>query len=130
MARAMSASGDLNPKAIPVMSRTLVLTDSVRPLDRPCSMTARIDGVCVTMGFLQLHECRDPASAGAAPAVQGLTSLVDGHLEGEDRPRTLFDAAEPAGLSAAGHGWRSHPYGGIDAPDTHATVIRAGETDK
>ena len=82
MARAMRASGDLNPNAMRVMSRILVLTDSVRPLDSPCSIAARIDGVCSTMVFLQFHEGRDPASAGAAdPPVQGLGGLVDGHLE-------------------------------------------------
>ena len=46
MASAMRASGDLNPNAMRVMSRTLVFTDSVRPLDRPCSIAARTDGVC------------------------------------------------------------------------------------
>jgi len=38
MARAMSASGDLNPNAMRVIRRILVLTDSVRPLDSPCSI--------------------------------------------------------------------------------------------
>jgi hypothetical protein len=51
MAIAMRASGDLKPKAMRVMSRILVLTDSVRPLDSPCSIAARIDGVWATMLF-------------------------------------------------------------------------------
>ena len=38
MARAMSASADLNPNATLVMSRILVFTDSMRPLDSPCSI--------------------------------------------------------------------------------------------
>ena len=49
MARAMSASGDANPKAMRVMSRILVFMDSMRPLDRPCSMEARIASRCFTM---------------------------------------------------------------------------------
>jgi len=83
--------GDLKPKAMRVMSRIeVVLTDSVRPLDKPCSIAARIDGVCATMLFLQFHECRDPASAGPAdPAVQRLAGLLDGQLE--DQPETLFE---------------------------------------
>src|SRR5215211_2504752 len=42
MASPMSASGDLKPKAIRVSKRMRVLTDSTRPLDRPCSKLARI----------------------------------------------------------------------------------------
>ena len=47
-------------------------------MDGPCSIAARIDGridgarATIVSVFLQFHECRDPASAGAAdPAVQG-----------------------------------------------------------
>jgi len=46
--------GDLNPNAIRVISRILVLTDSVRPLDRPRSIAAKIDWVCATMNFCKL----------------------------------------------------------------------------
>ena len=49
MARAMRASGDLNPKAMRVMSRILVFMDSMRPLESPCSMDARIAARCFTM---------------------------------------------------------------------------------
>jgi hypothetical protein len=42
MVRAMSASVERRPKAMRMMSGTLVLTDSMRPLDRPCSIDARI----------------------------------------------------------------------------------------
>ncbi len=35
MARAMRALGDLNPKAMRVMSLILVLIDSMRPLESP-----------------------------------------------------------------------------------------------
>src|SRR4051812_40431747 len=51
MASAMRAWGERNPKAIRVIRRILVLTDSMRPLDRPCSMAARIDALCLTMRF-------------------------------------------------------------------------------
>lgn len=47
MARAIRASGDRNPMAILVISRILVLTDSVSPLDRPCSIAARISARCL-----------------------------------------------------------------------------------
>src|SRR5207247_1825233 len=40
MASPISASGERNPKAIRVSSRSLVLTDSTRPLDSPCSKVA------------------------------------------------------------------------------------------
>ncbi len=42
MARAMSALGDVKPKARRVISRILVLMDSILPLESPCSMQARI----------------------------------------------------------------------------------------
>ena len=42
MARAMSVSGDVNPKAMRVMTLILVFIDLIRPLERPCSMEARI----------------------------------------------------------------------------------------
>src|SRR5680860_1004264 len=50
-ARAMRASGDLNPNAILVIRRILVLVDSIRPLDRLCSIAARIRERCLTMLF-------------------------------------------------------------------------------
>ena len=49
MARAMSASGDANPKAMRVMSRILVFMDSMRPPASPCSMEARMASRWVTM---------------------------------------------------------------------------------
>ena len=49
MATAMSASGDANPKAMRVMSRILVFMDSMRPLDSPCSMEARMASRWFTM---------------------------------------------------------------------------------
>ena len=42
-------SGVANPNAMRVMSRILVLTDSMRPLDRPCSIAARIEALCFTI---------------------------------------------------------------------------------
>ena len=50
----MRASGDLNPNAILVISRILVLVDSIRPLDRLCSIAARILARCLTMLFCSL----------------------------------------------------------------------------
>ena len=47
----MRASGGLNPNAILVISRILVLVDSIRPLDRLCSIAARILALCLTMPF-------------------------------------------------------------------------------
>ena len=38
----MRAWGDLNPNAIRVIRRILVLVDSIKPLDRLCSIAARI----------------------------------------------------------------------------------------
>ncbi len=49
MSRAMRAGMDRNPNAMRVMSRILVFTDSMRPLDRPFSMAARIDARCLVM---------------------------------------------------------------------------------
>ena len=49
MARAMRASGERKPNAIRVMRRILVLTDSMRPFDRPCSTAARIEARCLTI---------------------------------------------------------------------------------
>src|SRR4029450_13524943 len=42
MARPMSAAGDLNPNAIRVSRRSLVLTDSPRALEAPCRRLAAI----------------------------------------------------------------------------------------
>jgi hypothetical protein len=49
MARAMRASGERNPTATRVISRILVLTDSMRPFDSPCSIATRIEALCLTM---------------------------------------------------------------------------------
>ncbi len=82
MARAMRAWGEVKPKAILVMSRIFWLTDSIRPLDRPCSIAARIDDRWATMSLLQLHEGRDAAASGPVdPPVERLAGLVVGQLE-------------------------------------------------
>jgi len=44
----MRASGDLKPNAILVISRILVLVDSIRALDRLCSIAARVLARCLT----------------------------------------------------------------------------------
>ena len=40
MARAMRASAERNPNAMRVIGRILVLTDSIKASDRPCSSAA------------------------------------------------------------------------------------------
>ena len=47
----MSASGDLKPNAMRVMSLILVFIDSTRPLERPCSIQARIAARWLTIVF-------------------------------------------------------------------------------
>ncbi len=47
MARAMRAAGEWNPNAILVMTRILVLTDSIRPLLSWCSIAASIPERCL-----------------------------------------------------------------------------------
>lgn len=42
----MRASGERDPNATRVMGRILLFSDSMRPLDRPCSIAARIDSRC------------------------------------------------------------------------------------
>lgn len=49
MAMAVRASADLKPNAILVISRILVLVDSINALDRLCSIAARIRARCLTM---------------------------------------------------------------------------------
>lgn len=48
--RAIRASGDLNPKPIRVISLIFVFIDSIRPLESPCSIDARIAARCLTLG--------------------------------------------------------------------------------
>ena len=60
------------------MSRILVLTDSVRPLDRPCSIAARIDGVCATMLFCGFTNAGiDPLEAARQTDLGGYADLLD-----------------------------------------------------
>jgi hypothetical protein len=47
----MTASGVWNPNPRRVMRRILVLTDSIRPFDNPCSMAARMAGLWTRMLF-------------------------------------------------------------------------------
>ncbi len=49
MARAISALGDVKPKAMRVISRILVLIDSILLLESPCSIEARIAVRYLTM---------------------------------------------------------------------------------
>ena len=91
MARAMRASGGLNPNAMRVMRRILVLTDSMRPLDRPCSIAARIDGRCARRCVFCSSRTRDPAAAGPAdPPVQGL-GVPRSWASLEDQPEAFFE---------------------------------------
>ena len=87
MARAMRASGDRNPKAIRVMRRILVLTDSMRPFERPCSIAARIEVRCFDDPALQVDERRDSAATCPAdPDIEGLGGLLEGELEDQPEP--------------------------------------------
>ena len=72
------------PKAMRVMSRILVLTDAMSPLDRPCLMEARICAVA-NDATLERDERFDAAApCPGDPSVQCLGGLVDGEFE--DRP--------------------------------------------
>jgi len=94
MASALRASGDLNPNAMRVMSRTLVFTDSVRPLARLHARSRPGWTGVLDDRSLQFHEGRDPASAGAAGRRQRIApisarffSAVAAYYDTE-RPRT------------------------------------------
>ena len=90
MAKAMRASGDLNPKATRVISRILVLTDSMRPLDRPCSIAARIEAWVFDDATLQLHEGGNPAAPRPPdPDLERLRGLGVGQLE--DQSQAFFE---------------------------------------
>jgi class 3 adenylate cyclase/tetratricopeptide (TPR) repeat protein len=75
MASAMSASGERNPNAIRVSSRSLVLTDSTRPLDRPYSrvawMPARwsvIDRASFTKAGIRQRRAQESQASSSATA--------------------------------------------------------------
>ena len=88
MARAIRASGLLKPNPIRVMSRILVLTDSIRPLDRPCSIAARIEALCFT-----IRRCSftNASIRLRLPYLEPLNllqvELMRRHRAGEDDPR-------------------------------------------
>ena len=46
--------GDLNPNVVRAMSLILVFIDSTRPLERPCSIAARIAVRCLVIDFWSL----------------------------------------------------------------------------
>lgn len=87
--RAIRAWGDLKPNAILVISRILVLVDSTRPLERSCSLAARILGLCLTMLL-----CSDTNAgirqrrAQLIHLSQGLDGSGVGHRE--DQPQALL----------------------------------------
>lgn len=56
-ARAMKAWAGWNPNVILVRRRILVLIDLMSPLDRLCSIAARIRARCVTMLFCSFTKC-------------------------------------------------------------------------
>src|SRR3954452_10999649 len=90
MARAMRASGDLKPNATLVMRRILVLTDSMRPLDSPCSIAARIEALCLTMRRCRSTKVGDAAAAGPAdPRLERLDGFVVAELE--DQPEAFLE---------------------------------------
>ena len=90
---AIKGSGVANPNAIRVMSLILVLTDSIRPLDRPCDRGQ--DRFLVFHDpALQFHERVDPAAAGPAnPLVQGRGCF--GRVEAEDGAEPFLQQVGP-----------------------------------
>jgi hypothetical protein len=90
MARAMRASGERNPTATRVISRILVLTDSMRPFDSPCSIATRIEALCLTMRRCRSTKGGDPAAAGPAdPDFEGFFGLIGRELE--DQSETFLE---------------------------------------
>ena len=84
----------LKPNAIRVMSRILVLTDSIRPLDRPCSIAARIESLVFHDAALQGDERGDAAAAGPAdPPVRAPRRLRPGRAE--DQPEAFLEQVGP-----------------------------------
>jgi hypothetical protein len=63
LARAISASGEWNPKARRVISRIWVLIASTRALERPCWMAARMPARCSVI-VRELDERRQAAAPG------------------------------------------------------------------
>lgn len=77
MARVMSASDERNSKGTRVVSRILVLTDSMRPLARPRSIAARMKDSCLTSRCARPHARRDlPAARPPDPDPERLDCLV------------------------------------------------------
>src|SRR4051812_19661511 len=93
MARAMSDSGDLKPNATRGMRRILVLTDSIRPLDRPCSIAARIEAWCLTMRRCRSTKVGMAAAGPADPCFEGLDGFVVAELE--DQPEAFLEQVGP-----------------------------------
>lgn len=90
MARAKRASGEAKPKANRVIRRILVLTASMRPLDRLVLDGGQDRRALFDDGALQGHERLDPGSAGPAdPGVEGGDGLVV--WEPEDQPQPFFE---------------------------------------
>ncbi len=66
----MRSWGDLNPNAIRVIRRILVLVDSIRPLDRLCSIAATV--------FVKVVEASGSYAAGSAGSRGGLIQAASG----------------------------------------------------
>jgi hypothetical protein len=86
----MSPSGDMNPNATRVISLIPVFLDSTPPLERPCSMEARIEERCLTM---PLWSFTDAGVRGTVPRtnprVEGLCGIAVGKFE--DDAQTYFE---------------------------------------
>jgi hypothetical protein len=95
----MSASGDLKPNATRVMSRILVFTDSMRPLDRPCSMAARIEALCLTIRRCRSTKVGNAAATGPAdPSLERFDGFFVAELE--DQPQSFLEQVGPVQLRA------------------------------
>lgn len=92
--------GDVRLKAVRVMTRILAFIDSVRPLESPCSIEARIARRCFMMLFCSftnvgIQQRRDTAAPGRGnPFVEGIDRLVD--QEFEDGAKAFAQVVGPA----------------------------------
>jgi hypothetical protein len=88
----MRASGLANPKAMRVMRRIFVLTDSMGPLNRPCSIAGEDRGLVLDDGSLEFDEHCNAAAAGpGAPGLEGLDGPRPSTVDPAESARLLTD---------------------------------------
>jgi hypothetical protein len=93
MARLISASGEWNPNAIRVSSRSLVLIDSTSPLDRPYSRLAWMPSRCSLIDRASLTNAGCGSAGPRKPGVQQRDRA--GALELEHQPQFLLEQIGP-----------------------------------